>query len=76
MSNFFNYFFQLLHNLDRMMAIFAQVLSPPETQLKDKTRHEVVSVLSELKMQNSAGFQQMISGLGGEIQGVFGRILN
>ncbi len=41
----------MLNHIPEFLKIFAQVLSPPEDQLKDKTRQELIDLIKALNQQ-------------------------
>ncbi|KAG9295040.1 hypothetical protein G9A89_017834 [Geosiphon pyriformis] len=41
----------ILNNIPQLLNIFGQVLSPPEDQLTDKTRHELIELIHALHQQ-------------------------
>jgi len=41
----------VLNHIPEFLNIFAQVLSPPEEQLKDQTRHELIDLIKALNQQ-------------------------
>ncbi|TPX62738.1 hypothetical protein SpCBS45565_g06960 [Spizellomyces sp. 'palustris'] len=53
----------LLANMSALLNVFAQVLSPPENQLKDATRAEIIGLLKTLKNHHADSFQNMVSGM-------------
>ncbi|KAJ3012062.1 hypothetical protein HKX48_006511 [Thoreauomyces humboldtii] len=53
----------LLQSMSRMLNIFAQVLSPPENQLKDKTRADILELLATLNTHHADTFQTMVAGM-------------
>ncbi|KAI8917699.1 armadillo-type protein [Powellomyces hirtus] len=53
----------LLQNMSKLLNIFAQVLSPPEGQLKDATRADILELLRTLKTHHAETFQTIIAGM-------------
>ncbi|KAI8824519.1 armadillo-type protein [Fimicolochytrium jonesii] len=53
----------LLQNMPKLLNIFAQALSPPEGQLKDNTRAEILELLTTLKTHHLESFQTMVAGM-------------
>ena len=41
----------MLNHIPEFLNIFAQVLSPPEDQLKDQTRQELIDLIKALNQQ-------------------------
>ncbi|KAJ3028528.1 hypothetical protein HDV00_010188 [Rhizophlyctis rosea] len=53
----------LLENMPQLLNIFAQVLGPPENQLKPATRAEMLEFLNTLKVHHTDQFQSMLTAL-------------
>ncbi|KAJ3138093.1 hypothetical protein HDU90_001571 [Geranomyces variabilis] len=53
----------MLNNMPRLLNIFAQVLSPPQFQLKEPTRADILALLNTLKNEHNETFQTMVAGM-------------
>ncbi|KAJ3276147.1 hypothetical protein HK104_003713 [Borealophlyctis nickersoniae] len=53
----------LVEHMPQLLNVFAQVLAPPEEQLKPATREQMLKFLNMLQVQHSDSFRNMLGGL-------------
>ena len=58
----------MVEKLPVLLNIFAQVLAPPLTQLKDNVRQELLDFLNTLKAHHTDQFQSLLTNLQGSYQ--------